>query len=125
MNNLSIYFMIAFLPLLAGYAVVRGMIYYSTKEYSARNISPSYFAAVALLFALFASLIIGEVWNRVSSINTLMLKQASALRGILRVTETLPASTMPYRKAVEQYVADIKKSEADESILNNKYRFLA
>jgi hypothetical protein len=107
------YIVAAFLPLITGYLVIRSMIYYSGKESSARNISPSFFASVALLFALFASLIFGEVWNRVSNINNLMLKQASALRGILRMSETLPKVSQTYRAAIDQYIIKLTDFEGE------------
>ena len=99
------------LPLLTGYLVIRGVNYYAVQKNSARNISPSYFAAIALLFALFASLIFGEVWNRVTTINTLMLRQASTLRAILRITEQLPKAAQPYQKAVDEYIKGIGNIE--------------
>ncbi len=105
------YIAAAILPLVTGYLVIRSIIYYSGKEYSARNVSPSYFAAVALLFALFASLIFGEVWNRISNINSQMLKQASALRGILRISEALPKASLPYHAAIDKYIMKLTQIE--------------
>ncbi|MFM7838519.1 MAG: hypothetical protein ACKO6K_03045 [Chitinophagaceae bacterium] len=105
------YIGLALLPLLTGYGVIRGINYSATQKNSARNISPSYFAAIALLFALFASLIFGEVWNRVSIINSMMLRQASSLRAILRITEQLPKAAEPYRIAVDEYIKGIGRME--------------
>lgn len=110
------YLLVAILPLVLGYIVIQSMNYYSGKEYSARNVSPSYFAAIALLFALFASLIFGEVWNRISNINVQMLKQASALRGILRITENMPKASHPYQEAVQEYIAN-------QNNIEGKYEF--
>jgi hypothetical protein len=100
--------------LLTGFLVIRSMTYYSRKENSARNISPSYFAAIALLFALFASLVFSEVWGRISRINQLMLTQANALRGILRITENLPGASLPYRQAVADYIQTISEMDKQE-----------
>jgi len=99
------------LPVLTGALVVFGVSYYSKLKYSARNISPSYFTAVALLFALFASLVFGEVWGRISKINSLMLEQANALRGILRITENIPAASAPFMAAVKSYIDRIDSQE--------------
>ena len=117
------YIVAAFLPLITGYLVIRSMIYYSGKESSARNISPSFFASVALLFALFASLIFGEVWTRVSNINNQMLKQASALRGILRISETLPKASQVYKSTVDHYISMLTEFESENEFKNLEEKY--
>ena len=106
--------------LLTGYLVIRSMTYYSRKENSARNISPSYFAAIALLFALFASLVFSEVWSRISRINQLILIQANALRGILRISENQSGAALPYRQAVADYIRTISEMDKQGHSAANK-----
>ena len=111
---------IAILPIVSGFIVVIGMKYYGRMKFSSKNISPSYFAAVALMFALFASLIFSEVWNRVGKINALMLEQANSLRAILRITETDPSIASAYQNAVRNYIASIEKKELGLSTDKNE-----
>lgn len=106
--------------LLTGFIVIRSMTYYTRKENSARNISPSYFAAIALLFALFASLVFSEVWGRISRINQLILIQANALRGLLRISENLPGASLPYQKAVADYIRTIREMDKPGTSTANK-----
>lgn len=54
---LSLKLLSSLLPLLMGIGVILGMNKYSDWKYSPRGVSPSYFASVALLFALFLSLV--------------------------------------------------------------------
>lgn len=106
--------------LLTGFIVIRSMTYYSGKQNSARNISPSYFAAIALLFALFASLVFSEVWGRISRINQLILIQANALRGILRISENLPGASLSYHKAVADYIQTVREIDGQGASTANK-----
>jgi hypothetical protein len=99
------------LPLISGFLVIKGLTFYGETKHSPKSISPSYFAAVALLFALFASLIFSEVWNRVGKINGLMLEEANSLRAILRITENDPAIASRYQTAIHNYMESIEKKE--------------
>lgn len=101
------------LPIAMGIIVIKTTAYYSKKEFSARSISPSYFASIALLFALFASLIFSEVWGRINRINQLMLTQANSLRGILRLTEHRSATAVPFQNAVQEYIRTVKVMEQE------------
>jgi hypothetical protein len=101
----------AMLPIISGVLVIKGLSFYGETKYSSKNISPSYFAAVALLFALFASLIFSEVWNRVGKINGLMLEQANSLRGILRITENDSSIASSYQHAVHNYLMSVEEKE--------------
>lgn len=114
----------ALLPLILGILVIKGMIRYSKSSKSSRSISPSYFGSVALLFALFASLIFSEVWTRISKINSLLVSEANDLRGILRISETIPGTTVPFKQAVQNFIALNKEWDqttlAKYSSLKNK-----
>jgi hypothetical protein len=104
-------FIMVMLPIISGFLVIKGLTFYGETKHSPRSISPSYFAAVALLFALFASLIFSEVWNRVGKINGLMMDQANSLRAILRITENDSSIAARYQDAVHHYIGSIEKKE--------------
>jgi hypothetical protein len=89
-------------------------------KHSARGISPSYFASVALLFALFASLIFSEVWGKITMTNALMTKQANSLRALLRLSEPLGPDSIKVANAVKNYIQRIKDQEVNDEMLAQK-----
>ena len=54
------------LPILLGVLVILGLEALDRTRFPVRGISPSYFASVALLFGLFASLVATDAWQRTS-----------------------------------------------------------
>ena len=107
----------ALLPILMGIAVIIGMQKYSDWKHSPRGVSPSYFASVALLFALFLSLVFSEVWNKVSKTNALMTEQANSMRALLRMTEPLGPDSIRVANAVKNYIQKLKEQEVNDDML--------
>jgi hypothetical protein len=105
------YLTVILLPVLAAILVIKGVNWYSTKSFSPLGVSPSYFTSIALLFALFSSLVFGELWIRVSKVNDTLLLQANSLRGILRITETDPTLQPLYADKVKQFIQEAIKNE--------------
>jgi hypothetical protein len=105
------------LPMLMGLGVIFFERTYTKWKHSARGISPSYFASVALLFALFASLIFSEVWGKITKTNALMTQQANSLRALLRLTEPLGPDSIRVSNAVKNYIQKLKEQEVNDDML--------
>jgi hypothetical protein len=97
--------------------IIGFMRIYTKWKHSARGISPSYFASVALLFALFASLVFSEVWGKITKTNALMTQQANSLRALLRITEPLGPESIRVANAVKTYIQKIKDQEVNDEML--------
>jgi hypothetical protein len=115
--TLILKYVLALLPMLMGVGIVGFMNLYTKWKHSARGISPSYFASVALLFALFASLIFSEVWGKITMTNALMTKQANSLRALLRLSEPLGPDSIKVANAVKNYIQRIKDQEVNDEML--------
>ncbi len=115
--TLILKYILALLPMLMGVGIIGFMNLYTKWKHSARGISPSYFASVALLFALFASLIFSEVWGKITMTNALMTKQANSLRALLRLSEPLGPDSIKVANAVKNYIQRIKDQEVNDEML--------
>ena len=118
--TLILKYLLSILPILLGVGVIGFMRIYTKWKHSARGISPSYFASVALLFALFASLIFSEVWGKITKTNALMTQQANSLRALLRMTEPLGPDSIKVANAVKNYIQKIKDQEVNDEMLAQK-----
>ena len=107
----------AVLPILMGFLIILIMKWYGSWSHSPRGISPSYFASVALMFALFLSLVFSEAWNKINKTNGLMTEQANSLRALLRITEPLGPDSMRVVKAVTTYISKLKEQEVNDDML--------
>ena len=104
--------LVCFLPLVSGFVVLRLTSLYS--KFSATGISGGLIDAVAVVFALFASLLFSELWMKHSRINDLMVEQATALRALLRLAEPLGESSVKIHAAVNSYIQKIKEEEISD-----------
>lgn len=105
------------LPIISGFGVLYLVNRYS--KFSATGISGSLIDAVAVVFALFASLLFSEIWLKHTKINELMVEQATALRALLRLTEPLGESSVKIHAAVNRYIQKIKEEEISDVKLRN------
>lgn len=119
-DSLILKYLLSILPIILGVGVIGFMRMYTKWKYSARGISPSYFASVALLFALFASLIFSEVWGKITRTNELMTQQANSLRALLRMTEPLGPDSIKVANAVKNYIQKIRDQEVNDEMLAQK-----
>ena len=114
---MTTHFVFSLFPFVTG-----GLVIYASSKYSKTNqkiigISASIVSPLSLLFALFASLIFTEVWTKTSKINSLLMEQASDLRGIKRITEPLGENSKYFNNAVLNYIDKIKFQEKNDIIL--------
>ena len=103
---------VCFLPIILGLGVLFLVNRYS--KFSATGISGSLIDAVAVVFALFASLLFSESWLKHTKINELMVEQATALRALLRLSEPLGESSIRIHAAVNRYIQKIKEEEISD-----------
>lgn len=108
-------FLLTLLPLILGAAVCVAFDRMEGTKWAIRGVVGPYFAAVALLFGLFGSLIVGEIWQKNARINLAIASEASALRGLLRIVEAAPEKAGAVTQSVAEYVKDLKQEEASRT----------
>lgn len=103
------------LPILLGVLVILGLEALDRTRFPVRGISPSYFASVALLFGLFASLVATDAWQRTSKTSLSLATEVSELRSMLRIGEVEAAEGPSIRAAVQSYVSEVRAHELNRS----------
>ena len=77
-----------------------------------KQISPSFFMILAVLFSLFSNLLATEMWNNISQTNQDIRKEVSNLRSLLRFSETFDENlALKIREAVYAYKDSAMKNE--------------
>lgn len=110
---------LACMPLLMGVGVILGLERLQRTRYRVHGISPSYFASVALLFGLFASLAATDAWQRMNKTSLALATEVSELRALLRIAETQPQEGPQIRRAVGDYVIQLRARELTEVNLSS------
>lgn len=77
------------LPLILGAAVCISFYYFDRSRYAVRGVAGPYFAALALLFGLYASLMANEVWQKTSHVNDLLDTEVSALNSLTSIAHSV------------------------------------
>lgn len=103
-------------PLLSGALVIYGFNRLDNSAYQVKGVVGPYFAALALLFGLFASLTAGDVWQRVSKANAQITSEANAMRTILRITQAMEKSDLHVNELLHGY---IERESSIEKTINN------
>lgn len=116
-TTLGLKYVSALLPIAMGIGVIFFERIYTKWKHSPRGVSPSFFASVALLFALFSSLIFSEVWGKITKTNALMTQQANSLRALLRMTEPIGPDSIKVANAVKNYIQKLKEQEVNDDML--------
>ena len=102
-------------PLLAGVLVSLGWQRLDQTRFAIRGVVGPYFAALALLFGLFASLTAGDVWQRVGRANTLVASEVNSLRSLLRLAEALGPAAAAVSGAVRDYASEVEREEFERA----------
>jgi hypothetical protein len=93
------------LPLLLGTGVCVCFYYLDKSRFSVRGVVGPYFSAIAILFALFASLLAAELWQRQNKQDVLFHAETNGLRSLLRIADAVDTATATaVRGAVEYYI---------------------
>lgn len=99
------------LPLALGGLVCVGLGALDRTKFQVRGVSPSYFASVALMFGLFASLVAGEAWQRVTKTNLDLATEVSGLRAMMRISEAIEPQSRVVHKAAQEYAQTVRAHE--------------
>jgi len=105
------YFYLGFLPLLLGAITVQAFDYLDKSKFQVRGVVGPYFAALALLFGLFASLTASDVWQRIGKANTLVSAEVNGLRSLLRLSEIMGPETVIIKGIVHDYAREMQEVE--------------
>lgn len=77
------------LPLFLGAGVTLAICRLDRTRFAVRGVVGPYFAAVALLFSLYASLMAGEVWQKSAHVASLTRSEVTAMRAAIHIAEGL------------------------------------
>lgn len=94
-------------PIVAGISVCYGFRLLDNSRFAVKGVVGPYFAAIALLFGLFASLIATELWQRVAHANRTVETEMNALRSLLRLDEAFHPAGGHIRPQVNAYLASL------------------
>lgn len=80
-------------------------------RFQVRGFVAPYFASIAIIFALFSSLLATEVWQKASAIKSEVTKEVSGLRSLYRLTEALETPKELVADKLDAYVRSIVSKE--------------
>jgi hypothetical protein len=89
------------LPLVLGVLVTVGFHHLEKSRFAVKGVGTPYFASVALLFALYASLMATEVWQRSVRSASLTHSEITALDSAVRIAEAIHPHDLRVRRAAE------------------------
>ena len=92
-------------PLLSGGLVIVAFNRLDNSAYQVKGVVGPYFAALALLFGLFASLTAGDVWQRVTKANAQITSEANAMRTLLRISQAMDKPELHVNELLQGYIA--------------------
>jgi hypothetical protein len=90
--------------LLLGVGVCVSFYYLDRSRFTIRGVVGPYFASVAVLFALFASLLAAELWQRQNKEDVLFHVEVNGLQSMLHIADSLGADAAVVRNAVRLYL---------------------
>lgn len=88
MIGLALTACLVILPLATGIAAYLAFNRSNYLVNECKQISPSFFMILAVLFSLFGNLLASEMWNNISQTNSDIRKEVANLRSVLRFSET-------------------------------------
>jgi hypothetical protein len=92
------------LPLLLGVGVCVSFYYLDRSRFTIRGVVGPYFSSVAILFALFSSLLAAELWQRQNKEDVLFHVEMNGLQSMLHIADSLDADAAVVRNAVRLYL---------------------
>jgi MFS family permease len=102
---------VTLLPLALGCGVCAVFYHLDRSRFAVRGVAGPYFAALALLFGLYASLMATEVWQKIARANTLLNTEVSALQSVTWISEVVAPGDRRVRSAVGDYVEELAKTD--------------
>ena len=102
---------VTLVPLGLGATVCVAFHFLDRNRFTVRGVVGPYFAALALLFGLYASLIANEVWQRTTRINDLLDAEVSALQTLALIGLSVTPSDARVPQAIQAYVDALVASD--------------
>ena len=99
------------LPLILGGVVCVGFYYLDLSRFAVRGVVGPYFAALALLFGLYASLMANEVWQKTSHINDLLDTELSALHSLTHIAQSVAPGDGRVAAAVKNFAETLMAND--------------
>ncbi|MCX7057488.1 MAG: MFS transporter [Proteobacteria bacterium] len=91
------------LPLLLGAGVCVAFHFLDRSRFAVRGVAGPYFAAIALLFSLYASLLATEIWQKMARTEVLMQAEVSSLQAVQRIATGVDGESRVVASAIESY----------------------
>ncbi|CAN5510391.1 hypothetical protein BH10PSE6_BH10PSE6_37570 [soil metagenome] len=92
------------LPLLLGVGVCFFFFHLDRSRFTIRGVVGPYFSSVAILFALFASLLAAELWQRQNKEDILLRLEINGLKSMLHIAASVDPDTSVVRDSVSSYL---------------------
>jgi hypothetical protein len=92
------------LPLLLGALVCFFFFHLDKSRFTIRGVVGPYFSSVAILFALFASLLAAELWQRQNKEDLLLHQERNGLKSMLHIVAGIDPETTVVRDAIRSYL---------------------
>lgn len=92
------------LPLLLGAIVCFFFFHLDKSRFTVRGVVGPYFASVAILFALFASLLAAELWQRQTREDTLLHAEMNGLKSMLHIAASIDPESTVVRDTIRSYL---------------------
>jgi hypothetical protein len=92
------------LPLLLGLGVCVAFYHLDRSRFTIRGVVGPYFSSVAILFALFASLLAAELWQRHTREDLLFHGELNGLQSLLQIAGGFDSGATTVRNAVRSYL---------------------
>jgi hypothetical protein len=92
------------LPLLLGAMVCFFFFHLDRSRFTIRGVVGPYFSSVAILFALFASLLAAELWQRQNKEDALLHQEMNGLKSMLHIVASIDPETPVVRDAIRSYL---------------------
>ena len=100
------------IPLVTGFISVLLVSSLLGTRFEVKGIVAPYFMSVAIMFALFASLMVEDTWMEISRANNLIMKQINSLKAIESLGQSLPQGNTELKGLTKKYVLqDIKANQ--------------
>jgi len=100
------------IPLVTGFISVLLVSSLLGTKFEVKGIVAPYFMSVAIMFALFASLMVEDTWMEISRANNLIMKQINSLKAIESLGQSLPQGNTELKALTKKYVLqDIKANQ--------------
>ena len=114
---------ISFLPIVTGILAIYLIAALRGTRFEVKGVVGPYFGALAIMFALFASLMGGDTWREITKANSLVAKQVNALSSINSLAESFNEGRSKIQELTTLYAqqdiaTDKKQVEKSEISLN-------